>query len=114
MLTHSAVMMFQPRSRQQVTALTQSYDLARVYRDDAVRDSEMISPKHSAMISPGTKAAAAAGRGGVRSRQLLPSAAREQGTRRAVIRAFAEAVRGHGVSSSPSAGDLLQSVTPHE
>ena len=112
MLTHSAVMMFQPRSRQQVTALTQSDDLARVYRDDAVRDSEMISPKHSAMISPGTKAAA--GRGGVRSRQLLPSAAREQGTRRAVIRASAEAVRGHGVSSSPSAGDLLQSVTPHE
>ena len=51
-----AVMMFQPRSRQQVTALTQSDDLARVYRDDAVRDSEMISPKHSAMISPGTKA----------------------------------------------------------
>jgi hypothetical protein len=36
-----AVMMFQPRSRQQFTALTQSDDLARVYRDDAVRDSEV-------------------------------------------------------------------------
>jgi hypothetical protein len=36
-----AVMTFQPRSRRQAAALTQFDNLARVHKDDAVRDSEM-------------------------------------------------------------------------
>jgi hypothetical protein len=49
-------MMFQPRSLQHVTALTHSEDLAGVYRDYAIPNSELISPKHSVVISPATKA----------------------------------------------------------